>query len=316
VESTFIPKGSKVASVVCNALTQCGVKLVNIPPRIWSALSISRTRVSEVSPKFAREQLKTHLQSYCSIDEIGKLELLRYCLSDKQYSELSGLALLPLANHTFIAFDVRYRQSQYWRYLCTAECPRYLLPNLDNMLVDLPDNPDISRSLSEVADQQVTQLKKLSVDKVAELIPSSMPSEWRYQKIVTLPHCHFPTDWFKLFWQWVQNKSLQSFAGKFIIPVSQSNQQDGVSFCVTQLNANSAVVYMSQNASPSLLAAFDKLKVMYSKVADFPYLQHRQLTSYMKQFNPSGILDAITLSTSELQRATDFFQICISGMVV
>jgi len=296
VESTFIPKGSKVASVVCNALSRCGVKLVNIPPRIWSALSISRTCVSEVSPKFARKQLKRKPQSYRNIDEKGKLDLLRYCLSDKEYSELPGLALLPLSDHTFIAFD--WQKSQHYHYLCTAECPHYLLPNLDNMLVDLPDNPDISRSLSEVADQQVTQLKKLTIDKVAELIPSSMPSEWRNQKIVTLPHCHFPTDWFKLFWQWVQNKSLQSFAGKFIIPLSQSNQQDGVSFRVTQLNANSAVVYISQNTNPSLLAAFDKLKVAYIKVTDFPYLQHRQLTYYMKQFNPAGILDAITLSPS------------------
>ena len=305
-DSSFVPKGSKVAPVVCNALSQCGIKLVDIPPSIWSALSHSRTSVSEVSPKFARAQLKKHLQSYCSIDEMGKLELLRYCLSDKQYRELSGLALLPLADHTFVAFDVRYRQSQYCRYLCTSECPHYLLPNLDNMLVDLPHDPDLSRSLSEVADQQVSQLKKLTVDKVAELIPSAMPSEWRYQKIVTLPHGRFPSDWFQLFWQWVQNKSLQIFASKLILPLSHSSQQfgHGVSFQVTQLNANSAVVYMSQPVSPTLLAALDKLKLVYSKVSDFPYLQHRQLTHYMTQFSSVGILDATTLSTSELQRVS------------
>ena len=127
------------------------------------------------------------------------------------------------------------------------------------MLVDLPDNPDISRSLSEVADQQVTQLKKLTSDKVAELIPSSMPSKWKHQKIVTLPHSHFPSNWFQLFWQWVRNKSLHSFAGMLIVPLSQGSQQYGVSFHVTRLNAKSAVVYMSQSASPSLLTAFDKL---------------------------------------------------------
>ena len=302
MEGSFIPKGSKVASVVRNALSQCEVKLVDIPLSIWSALSHSRTRVSEVSPKFAREQLNKHVESYCYIDEIGKLELLRYCLSDKQYRELPGLSLLPLADHTFVAFA--YRQFQTTRYLCTAECPHSLLPNLDNMLVDLPHDPDLSRSLSEVADQQITQLTKLTVAKVAELIPSAMPAEWRYQKIVTLPHGRFPSDWFKLFWQWVQNKSLQYFSGKFIIPLSHSSQKGGVSFQVTQLNANSAVVYMSQPASPTLLAALDKLKVAYSKVTDFPYLQHRQLTYYMKQFNPAGVLDATTLSTSELQRVS------------
>ena len=301
MEGSFIPKGSKVASVVRNALSRCGIKLVDIPPSIWSALSHSRTRVSEVSPSFARKQLKRKLQSYHHCDERGKLELLRYCLSDKQYRELPGLALLPLADHTFIAFDAARRKSQTRCYLCTAECPRYLLPNLDNMLVDLPHDPDLSRSLSEVADQQTTQLTKLTIDKVAELIPSAMPAEWKYQKLVTVPHGHFPSDWFQLFWQWVQKKSLHSFAGKFIIPLSHSSQKGGVSFQVTQLNVNSAVVYMSQPASPTLLAALDKLKVAYSKVADFPYLQHRQLSHYMTQFSPAGILDAITPDADPLR---------------
>ena len=305
-EGSFIPKGSKVASVVRNALSRGGIKLVDIPPRIWSALRYSRKAVSEVSPKSVRTQLKGNPQSYCYIDEIGKLEILRYCLSDKQYSELPGLALLPLADHTFTAFQSFSRYSQNFCYLCTTECPHYLLPNLDNTLVDLNNDPDLSRSLSGVADQQVTQLKKLTVEKIAELLPTSMPSEWRRQQIVSLPHHRFPSDWFQKFWEWVRSKSLKSFAGNLILPISQSSQQYGVDFHVTRLNANSAVVYIPQftSCSPSLAAALDKLQVRYVKVEDFLYLEHRQLTSCLKQFNPTGILDAIALSTSisQLQR--------------
>ena len=307
-EGSFIPKESKVASVVCNALSQSGIKLVDIPPRIWSALHYSRKAVSEVSPRFVRTQLKGNPQSYCYIDEIGKLEILRYCLSDKQYSELPGLALLPLADHTFTAFQAFSWYSQHCCYLCTAECPRHLLPNLDNMLVDLPNDADLSRSLSVVADQQVTQLRKLTVEKLAELIPTSMPPEWRQQQIVSLPHHCFPSEWFQMFWEWVRRKSLKSFTGSLILPISQSSQLYGVEFRVTRLNANSAVVYIPQYAScsPSLTAALDKLQVRFVKVADFLYLEHNELILCLKQFNANGILDAIALSppTSQLQRVS------------
>ena len=307
-EGSFIPKGGKVASVVRNALSRGGIKLVDIPPRIWNALRHSKKAVSEVSPKSVRTQLKGNPQSYCNIDEIGKLEILRYCLSDKQYSELPGLALLPLANHTFTAFQGLSQYPQNCCYFCTAECPRYLLPNLDNILVDLPNDPDLSRSLGRVADKQVTQLRKLTAEKVAELIPASMPQEWRQQQIVSLPHYSFPSDWFQMFWEWVRSKSLKSFVGNLILPMSQSSHQYGVEFCVTRLNVNSAVVYIPQftSCSPSLTAALDKLQVRYVKVADFLYLEHRQLTSCLKQFNASGILDAIALSppTSQLQRVS------------
>ena len=307
-EGSFIPKGGKVASVVRNALSRGGIKLVDVPPRIWSALRHSRKVVSEVSPKSVRTQLKGNPQSYCYVDEIGKLEILRYCLSDKQYSELPGLALLPLADHTFTAFQAFSWYSENCCYLCTAECPRYLLPNLDNILVDLPNDPDLSRSLSGVADQQVTQLRKLTAEKVAELIPTSMPSEWKHMQIVSLPHHHFPSEWFWTFWEWVRSKSLKSFVGNLILPISQSSQQYGVEFCVTRLNVNSAVVYIPQftSCSPSLAAALDKLQVRYVKVADFLYLEHRQLTSCLKQFNASGVLDAIALAppTSQLQKVS------------
>ena len=75
-------------------------------------------------------------------------------------------------------------------------------------------------------------------------------------------------------------------------------------FQVTRLNANSAVVYIPQFTfcSPSLTAALDKLQVRYVKVADFLYLQHRQLISCLKQFNANGILDAIEHSTSTFQQ--------------
>ena len=301
----FIPNGSELASVVCNALSQCGVKLVNLPAKIWSALCHSKlTPISEVSPRFVRTQLKDNPQSYCNIDEIGKLEILRYCLSDKQYSELPGLVLLPLADYTFTAFQAFSWYSENCCYLCTEEYPRYLLPNLDNRLVDLPTDPDLSMSLTEVADEQVTQLKRLTVERLVELIPISMPSEWKHQQIVSLPNHGFPSDWFQKFWEWVRSKSLKSFTGNLILPISQSSQPYGVDFRVTCLNANSGVVYIPQftYCSPSLTAALDKLRVRYVKEADFLYLEHRQLTSYLKQFNASGILDAIALSTSTFQR--------------
>ena len=297
-QATFITKGSKLASVVCRALSNCGVKLVTIPSTIWDAIKYNRVGVTEVSPKLTRAKLRSNSQSYTNIDPIGKRELLRYCLSDRYYQDLSALYLLPLADSSFTNFDNLYGAQLV--YLCTSDCPRFLLPNLDHLLVDLTDDPSLQSTLYEVASCQRTKLKILTESDVAGLLPQAMPSNWQRSSLVIMPNSHLPTTWFEAFWKWLQNRNLQLFSNQLIIPVLQSTQQNGTSFYITRLTTQSAAVYISSyvSCSISMLSALYKMNIMVCQQNVFSFVQHRQLAGYVKQFDTNGVLDAIAQQTA------------------
>ena len=293
-QATFISKGSNLASVVCRALSNCGVKLATIPSNIWAAIRHNRVGVTEVTPQLTRAKLRSYPQSYTNIDPIGKGELLRYCLSDRCYQDLSGLYLLPLANSSFTNFDYTYGAHVY---LCTSDCPRSLLPNLDHMLVDLIDDTGLNSSLYEVASSQRTKLRTLTEGEVAILLPQAMPSDWQRSStsLVVMPNAQLPANWFETFWKWLQHRNLQLFNNQLIIPVYQSTNQNRASFYITRLSTQTAVVYIGSyvSCSSSMLSALYKMNVMVCQQSEFSFVHHRQLAGYLKQFDTNGVLDAI-----------------------
>ena len=299
-QATFISEGITIASVVCQALSNCGVKLATIPSNIWAAIRHNRVGITEVNPQFTRAKLRSYPQSYTSIDPIGKRELLRYCLSDRYYQDLSGLYLLPLANRSFTNFDNLF--GAHLVYLCTSDCPRSLLPNLDNLLVDVIDDTDLHSSLSEVAFFQGTKLKTITESEVAKLLPQAMPSDWQRSStsLVDMPNAHLPVAWLATFWKWLQNRSLKLFNNQLIIPVYQSTQQNRESFYITRLSTQSSVVYVGSyvSCSSSMLSALYKMNVIVCQQSEFSFVHHRQLTGYMKQFDTNGVLDAVAYQSA------------------
>ena len=299
-QATFISESSKLASVVCRALSNCGVKLATIPSNIWEAVRHNSVGVTEVNPQLTRAKLRSYPQSYTSIDPIGKRELLRYCLSDRCYQDISGLYLLPLANNSFTNFDNLF--GAHLVYLCTSDCPRSLLPNLDHMLVDIIDDTNLHSSLSEVASSQGTKLRTLTESEVAVLIPQAMPSDWQRSStsLVVMPNAHLPATWLETFWKWLQRRSLKLFNNQLIIPVYQSTNQNRESFYITRLSTQSAVVYIGINdrCSSSMLSALYKMNVMVCQQSEFSFVHHQQLTGYVKQFDTNGVLDSVAYQSA------------------
>ena len=284
--AVLTPAVEKLPSVVHKTLSNCGVKLVTIPQRIRSALKTAKCVPTEVSPSFARGKLKSNPTSYFSIDPIGKGELLRYCLRDKQYKDMVGVNLLPLANGNFIPFQTR---SPYYSavYLVNSSCPRYLLPEQDHILVDTSDDLSLQNNLRDLATSKCTQLALLTASDVARLLPQSMPSSWQSCSIVTLDNRSFPFCWFEKFWNWVRNQDLKMFEGQFVLQTGNNN--------VVRLKKNEAVLFIPKycTCSPDLLSAFDKLDVKYSLQRNYPHLIHESLSNYVNKFNADGILDSI-----------------------
>ena len=286
--AVLTPALEKLPSVVRKTLSNCGVKLVTIPQRIRSVLSTANCVPTEVSPSFARGKLRSNPISYISIDPTGKRELLRYCLRDKQYKDIVGVNLLPLANGNFIPFQTR---SSYYAcstvYLVNSTCPRYLLPEQDHILVDVSDDSSLHSDLEYLASSNCTQLALLTASDVARLLPQSMPSSWQRCSIVTLDNHSFPSGWFEKFWNWVNNQNLNMFEGQFVLQTGNNH--------VVRLRKSEAVLFIPNyyTISPDLLSAFNKLGVKYSLQRNYSHLNHKSLSNYVNQFNADGILDSI-----------------------
>ena len=290
--AVLTPPMEKLPSVLHKTLSNSGLQLVTVPTRVWDGLKAARKVVREVSPKLARQQFRNQVHSYVNIDPVGKGILLKYCLKDKQYNDLQGIYLLPLANGNFVHFQQRSRYTSRV-YLCNSTCPHYLLPNLDHMLVNIENDQSLLDNLRDVANSSYTQLTLLTENDVAQLLPQSMPSSWRsgYYNIVSMASSNFPSSWFESFWKWVRNHNLNLFQNLFLLPVGTND--------VARLKQNQAIIYISQYSSYSdhLLSAFNKLGVRYCLQSRFAHVQHQSLSHYVNQYNANGILDSIHIAS-------------------
>ena len=216
----FAPFKTDVPDVIRLALWPCKEKLVCAHEKVWSALEYMNIPTNTVTPQLIRSKLKQFPNNYVKFTPEQKIDLLKYCLSDgsQAYSDLSNLSLLPLANGTFTFFQSSFSFLDKL-YLCSSECPLYLLPNLEGELVDIEEKSNLFTMLKGVADSGYTQLKFLESADIAHLLPKAMPQEWRGQQVVTLPHPRFPMEWVKTFWEWVTKRQLHLFSNQLIVPV-------------------------------------------------------------------------------------------------
>ena len=285
--ATFIPKGTVLPQEVTTALVACGVKLVTATDAIWNALTYCSIQVTCISPSLTRGELRKSPQSYTSMTPTQKHALLQYCLSDKTYNDLSNLVLLPLASGGFGTFGSVFNNPVY---LCSRQCPSYLLPTLDGELVNESLDYQVYTKLKEIASGGHTNLRLLTVNDVATLLSRAMP---QFQNTVTLPWSQFTMQWLRGFWQWVPGDSLNLFANQFLVPISDRT--------VARLTKASSCLFIpsTQSYSQSLISVLEKLGVQCCQQRTHPFLRHNAyLSSLMNFFSADGIIDAIQHASS------------------
>ena len=286
----FVPRGTQLPSEVYTALVACGVKLVNVPDAVWHAISYCSICPTCVSASLTRAELRKSPHSYSAFSSNQKLALLRYCLSDNSYGDLQNLALLPLANGDFATFGTLNFYTTV--YLCSQQCPRYLLPNLDAELVDENIEYQLYQKLNAIANGGYTNLKNLTANNVAALLPRAMPLDWQYQNTVTLSHRNFNMQWLQIFWQWVSGGNLSLFSYHLLVPISDST--------VARLSKSSPSLFIprTQSYSQSLISCLLKLGVQCCEQKRHTFVRHNsELSSLMNFFSPDGIVDAITCAS-------------------
>ena len=303
-QATVIPDNGIIAEVVKKVLTKCGLMLCTVPQHVFKALGDS---VHHISPSIACNKLRGHYNSYRYESYNDKLDLLRYCLLGKDFSNLVGLELLPVADFTFKSFSKIVHPESHC-YVCSQHFPRKLLPNLGHVLVDLLEiDSTLHTQLETVAKSNETQLRMLSVKTVAQLLPKCYPRDWMRKQTVCAQQNDdkFPFEWWTTFWEWVQQRvnDLSPFRGQFVVPLVTSSKHS--SMYVTKLVPKSAIVAMenSDYCHPSLLVAFQKLHIQCVSLWHFNKLRHQQLFtySYLNRCTPLGILTAISNSGCKVE---------------
>ena len=282
--ATFVPRWTVIPQVVITALVACGVKIVTVTDAVWNALTHCNIGVTCVSPSLTRNELRKSTQSYYNMTSPQKLALLQYCLSDNSYGDLNNLVLLPLANGSFGMFGTAFSSTVY---LCSQQCPRYLLPNLGGELVDENIDYQLYVKLKTIADGRYSNLSLLTVDSVAMLLQRAMQA-LQLENTVTLPWSNFTMQWLEKFWYWVSGGNLRKFSNQFIVPISDGS--------VTRLTKASACLFIpsTQVCSQSLISALDKLGVQCCQQRRHSFVRHNSyLASLMNFFSADGTIDAI-----------------------
>ncbi len=297
-QATFINEDESVLpSFMQQVLKNCSIQLVSVPAKIWVALRYAKAGVTEVSPRLARSKIRSYPRSYASTDLISKRVILTYCLSDSLYSDLSGLNLLPLANGNFTTFDAVGQIV----YLCSDDCPRSLLPNLDHLLVDTSDDTKLQESLCYVAASQQTKLRLLTERDIANLLSQALPSS--RNSLVSMPQSKIPSTWLQTFWDWLQKKNLQSFVGQLLVPCYISTSSSKRNFHLSPLKYTQAVIFVNKYSSCSgnLLSAIYKMNIRVCLQSEFSYVHHRQLLAHVRQLDTNNLLDAIAAPWSNYE---------------
>ena len=293
--ATIINVGDDLKEVVEVVLVECGLKLVKIPNHIHDALQKYYERpFSLVSQKLVRSELRANPMNYKQKSCEEKLELLKYCLSDEQYSNLMQLELIPLANKKFQKFRTT-RDPKEYLYVCSKTYPRKLLPNCDHVLIDVKDK-HLQSSLSKVAASVYTQLVNLDEEYVSVLLKQSYPDDWKDRDVVTIPeNVHkIPVEWFAYFWDWIQKYNLLKFKGTFIIPIVTKSISSSMKVTRLTSRADSPVVLITDNqCSEIMLNVLKKYGVLCTMLKYVPYLKHYQLHNFVNGYNPHGVLTAI-----------------------
>ena len=277
--AVFVPREKPLSEVVSTALLACGVKLTEVVERIHNALLFCEIPYTTASPSLARKELREKPESYKGLSLDEEFELLHYCLLDNAYKDLHGLELLPLVSGGFATFDT---SSSSQVYLCSKECPHCLLPTLDDELVDENIEGTLYAKLSNIANEQHSNLHVLTSESVAELLKKVLPKQTK----VALPYSNgINRQWLETFWQWVRRENLHLFQDLPLVPVCGD--------AVVQLSKKSSTLFIhsTQSYDQSVIDALEKLGVECCQQKEHPYVGDP--ASLMNTFSPEGILDAI-----------------------
>ena len=295
--AALVPNGTTLPASVQVLLVSLGMRVVTLTSEQWNVLNeYYSSDLHTITPRVVRHLMRENNRAYSNYSFSRKIELLQYCLSDRVYSDLSDLELIPVANGSFIKFSspkVYFHSSNIF-HMCTSSIRHDLLPGVDNVMVDLLDNDAMTHGLLvEVARSNKTQLTVVNESVIAKLVPQSDPQSWSQSQS-------------EKFWIWLRNYNLKVFNGLQIVPVKHTNG----SLTIHNLTKQSSLVFVSCYASQrdltaNLRSALEKYGVNLACEIEFPYMNHHQLSSCMNQFVVGEVVDCTQMHAIKCNQLTE-----------
>ena len=132
--------GGEQSDLLLRVLLSVSLPAVTVPTHVLRAVDVYATVQAEVTPPLVRHVLRQVPSCYMSLDKTEKLLLLQFSLSDRRFTDLKSLQLLPLANGTFATFDKRastvYVASPEHQELFPGVRDRFLDKNVDEDILE------------------------------------------------------------------------------------------------------------------------------------------------------------------------------------
>ena len=151
IKEAFFQKQSddRWNDLLLRVLLSVGLPAVAVPRRVHGALDKYASDKTEIEPRLIRHVLRKVPSSYVKLEREDKLLLLQFSLTDRHFSDLEGLQLLPLSNGEFAKFEARAKTV----YIASSEHPQELFPGLDDRFLDKCVHEEIVSNLKEAVSQ-------------------------------------------------------------------------------------------------------------------------------------------------------------------
>ena len=242
-----------------------------------------------------------------------KLCLLEFVLCDRNFSELSGLPLLPLADETFEEFrsDILGYNPDHSVLIASRSHPRSLIPGRGNRFLDEKIDATVLDTLRTMAGEieskraAPTQLVRLSPSLVPKLIQESMPDVWRNNSVVvswdpadeTLPD----DVWLRGLWSWLKTefpKDLTAFEGIPLLPLAEGRTEKRY---LIRLKKDHGVIQSSSYFASLPRTVGSALQKAGCVVLAHlpPFCDHAALKHYIEPPTPSGVLKVLATVMNE-----------------
>ena len=216
-QAIFLPRESNVPipNKAIEILYRARVPIVNLPDKIWQTIiecNLFNHTIKEVTPfhvRYAIKQTKFRFKSYEELHPV--LEYILSDIVDRNYTELEGLDLVPLAT---VNFQTQIFSSQLGIvYMLTKENIRLfsLLPGIEASFINLSilHSPLIEKKFNEIATSSKFQLRLITPrDVCSKLLPRSIRSWKQFRNnefIKWQPNVgNQPSyQWIVSLWQWL-----------------------------------------------------------------------------------------------------------------
>ena len=324
VPGSFTECAYSCSRVIVQMLVKLDTPVVGLPTSICETIKqngnlMDLVRGKEISPQFVREMLGKNPQYCSSLTKEEIYDMLKFVLTDLNYSNydlLCSIPLLPLKDTPGVVTFQRpaYAEAKYI-FPPSSQSLLDIVPGADSLIVD-PELPGVvAEKLREIANSGCLQVKK--VDTVAmcrQLLPKSVNS---WCTVISgngrkwTPGCnsHPLQSWMDALWRWIAETkvSLSTLEELPIVPQFVDHQSNEVVLLKVSRSVNMcriSATFSARERTPliSILKKLSMLIVDSSKMNDCQKLnQHPDFESYVPELSQN--LELIVKYLSKLNNA-------------